>query len=380
MKKISHLIVVGLLFFSALTMLFLPSVNAVSKTVTASTGNRNLGGVATIRVDYSINVNLNHPSTATKGSTTNWVVDTSGGSVTVTIAVAGQSYSKSFSLRLGEEREISVATGVKVSIMAAASAQVAVNGPASSEIPSLYFSSGGSKSFSVTVDSDAEIGETVSVSMPFYLTLKAGLKIDLVVLKREVAQTNLGTFSMNPTVYGTMSITEQEPFQFDLTGTQLYILTIPVFGSAVLLSYIMLRKGQPKNQLVQGTVGIFAGLLTLVSLFQPWIIIGGSAFSGLDIGEVFAMLIDMQIVGVVTMILLLLSLLMTLGGFLHIIGYMIGKELTGNASGIALFFSVILAFFLGFYRSESARFSLEIGLWLCITGAVLGLISVRLER
>lgn len=363
--------------------IFPASSSPEARTVSASTGNVNLAGVATIRVDYSLYINVKCPTQAVRGSVTNWQATTKNGRAAIEIDVAGQTFSKTFSLALGRNVNLDVTTGVKAFFFVTASNTIEVSGPATSNASALDFSSEGTKNLHISISDQAEIGDTVSVSMPFFATISVGLKIDLVILKREIASTKLGTFSMSPTISESISIVEQitQEFVFNLKGnTMVWLFAVSVFGSAIGASYYMKRKGRPKIELVQGMVGILGGLIVLVCLFLPWITVEGRHVPGLEMGEVFAQLINVQILTAITLFILLFALLIILGGFLHIGGYRIGKEIITTASGLTLFLTVIIALSLGAVPLEELPLSLEANLWICIFGAILGLIGSKLVR
>jgi len=144
----------------------------------------------------------------------------------------------------------------------------------------------------------------------------------------------------------------------------------------------MFRRGKPRSPLVQGLVGVSAGILLLISLFLPWIemVEYGAKVSGFEIGDFFAFLIKMQIVEVITMFLLLFAFLTILGSFLLMIGYELGTQIIGWASGLALFLSVVIVLALGTIPTEEVYITLQINPGIYIFGAVLGLISTKLER
>jgi len=376
-------LLVGIVSVLFMTSIFSVSPSPAAKTVSASTGNVNLAGAATIRVDYSLDVTVKCPKEAVKGSVTNWQVTINNGRATILVDVAGQTFSETASLALGRNVDVDVATGVKAFFLVTASNGIGISGPATSDADSFDFTSEGTKNFHISISDQAEIGDTVSISMPVYATINAGLKIDLLILKREITSTKLGTFSTSPVIGESMSVVERitQEFSFNLEGnTIVWIFAVSVFGGAIGASYYMKRKGGPKIELAQGMVGILGGLIVLVCLFLPWITVGGSQISGLEMGEVFAQLIDVQILTATTLFILLFALLIILGSFLHIGGYHIGKELIAKASGLTLFLTVVIALALSAVPLEELPLSLEANLWICIFGAILGLIGPKLAK
>jgi len=129
-------------------------------------------------------------------------------------------------------------------------------------------------------------------------------------------------------------------------------------------------------------VAICGGLMILISLFYPWITVLNAypiEMFGFDIGEIFVSLANTQFVKVIAMFLLLFGNLTLLGGFLRLVGYELGKQLVSVASGLALFLSVVVVLALGALPTHEVTISFAISPWIYITGAILGLVSVKLE-
>jgi len=162
----------------------------------------------------------------------------------------------------------------------------------------------------------------------------------------------------------------------------LWLSAVAIFGGAVGLACYMFRKGKPRTPLIQGLVGVSSGILLLISLFLPWIdmVEYGAKISGLEIGDFFAFLIRMQLIKVITMFLLLFAFLAILGSFLLMIGYELGSQIISWASGLALFLSVVVVLALGTISTEDVYITIQVNPGIYIFGAVLGLVSTKLER
>jgi len=145
----------------------------------------------------------------------------------------------------------------------------------------------------------------------------------------------------------------------------------------------LIRKSEPKTRLVQGIVGVCGGIITLFTLFLPWITMQYPyriSLSGLEIGDVFVYILNNQFLKSISFFLLLFSFLIILGGYLHIMGYRIGKKITETSSGIALFISIVLVLGLSLTPSRNLPISIEINPFIYIFGAILGVISIKLEK
>ncbi|MEM2507434.1 MAG: hypothetical protein QXF61_10375 [Nitrososphaeria archaeon] len=156
-----------------------------------------------------------------------------------------------------------------------------------------------------------------------------------------------------------------------------------ILALAFILVIFLARKKEPKGRLIQGFVGLCSGVVTLISLFLPWIYVefsGGFFITGIEIGEAFIYVLKNQFLKAVSYFLLLTSVLIIVGGFIHILGYKIGKNMLETAAGLSLFISVVIVLALSFIPIETLHISLESSPFYYIFGAILGVISTRLER
>lgn len=161
----------------------------------------------------------------------------------------------------------------------------------------------------------------------------------------------------------------------------LWLSAVSIFVVAVILACYMVRRGRKRKYVVKGLFGVSAGILLLISLFFPWVklVEYGAEISGLEIGDLFAFLLGVQIVQVVTIFMLLFSFLNILGGLMFIVGYELGIQVIAYASGLALFLSIILVLAVGMIPSREIYVTLEISPGIYVIGAILGLISTKLE-
>lgn len=168
-----------------------------------------------------------------------------------------------------------------------------------------------------------------------------------------------------------------------LTISEVWYSTIFIFALAVVLVCYLAHKNEPKGRLVQGMVGVCGGIFTFFSLFLPWITMQypyGIALSGFEVGDAFTYLLNNQFLKAISFFLFLFSFLIILGGYLHIMGYWIGKKITETSAGLALFISILIVVGLSLTPASMLPITIEFNPYLYIFGSVLGIISVKLEK
>lgn len=163
---------------------------------------------------------------------------------------------------------------------------------------------------------------------------------------------------------------------------ELWIFAVFTLASAFTTLCYMVYKKRQTAQLIQGVVGVTGGVITLVSMFFPWVVVNGyDPRSSFDLGELFVPFIKTQFVSVVTMFLFLFAILTTLGGVMLMFGYEMGKKIVSYASGLALFLSIIIILGLGALpAADGTSITVEIYPWIFAFGTILGLVGVRLKR
>lgn len=133
-----------------------------------------------------------------------------------------------------------------------------------------------------------------------------------------------------------------------------------------------------KDVLVQGSVGVVAGILTIAGLFMPWLAVENSA-TGFEIGDV---LTTTQAVTAIPMTLLILGVLIIAGGVMHLLGYPYEMKLATATSLMALLTSIffILTVFFGVLTHNQTTLTPQVGPWISILGSIFGVVSPRLKR
>jgi len=160
----------------------------------------------------------------------------------------------------------------------------------------------------------------------------------------------------------------------------LWILSFAVAANCVaafVLSRYMLRRSEPVDRIIQGDLSVFAGAITLLSLFMPWASQEGSAIPGTEVSIVFV-----SAVRPIAMFLPVIGLLTVIGGLLCIAGYNPGKRVMTIFPPFGLSLSLLLAFLIAFGVLKQADSSLVIdwGSMFYIYGSALGTIFGKLER
>lgn len=163
-------------------------------------------------------------------------------------------------------------------------------------------------------------------------------------------------------------------------ATELLTFSLAVIMSAISIAYYMEYKGHSRDKMVQGVIAVVGGLIIFISLFLPWVVIETSEIIGLDVGKLLIYTANTQFIVVATYFLLFLATLLMFGGFLQILGYKSSKDVIRYASGLALFISVIITLAISIIPQHMLFYTLKLSPWVCIFGAVIGLISTRLEK
>jgi hypothetical protein len=168
-------------------------------------------GIATIKLEYNVQVNVNNPSKATKGSTTDWTINIYDGRVTLYLKVADLTFSKSVDVPPGQRVEVNLAPGVIAYLYTKILTDVIVDGNAVPDKNNLLIDREGSISFHVKILKNAKTGDVIKVSLPMRLSVRGGLKIDLGPISENIVDIELGEFPLNPVIEKTIEVTEQPP-------------------------------------------------------------------------------------------------------------------------------------------------------------------------
>jgi len=215
----------------------IPNVLAETKNQTLHVRiDESLGDVLRLKLEYIVDSALYYPNVVSKGSSNEWRVSLRNGRVNIVLILLGRDYSYSGKLPLGQRVEVPIATGIKLFLYATVKAPIIVGGRSSTDKGSLVFPYEGAQSFIVKVPEDAVEGETIKISIPAQLNIKAGAKIDLVIIKRDIAEVDLGFFDLDPVLEGEMKVGRIKP---SIGGIVIALLVVLIL---IILAIIVLRR------------------------------------------------------------------------------------------------------------------------------------------
>lgn len=147
--------------------------------------------------------------------------------------------------------------------------------------------------------------------------------------------------------------------------------------ATVILSKLMLRRRENLDRVIQGDICVSAAIISLLSLFLPWLNNTESTFSGFDINLVFTPSMRPFV-----MLIPILALLTLFGGILHLAGYTPGKKIisTSPLIGILLTLAFAFSFWIPSLYQANVPFDLNWGAIVYIYGSIMSAVSGKLER
>lgn len=357
-----------------------------------------------INVSYELNGEI-IPDSGNPGETTHWKVRLAGGTINLSGSanvdvmgydVVDESFDVSKSVPLGTEVEIPIAAGgavrvpVKVNVVVK---DIKVQGPAQTDVDSLYYTSKGSESFSVKISDAASKGDTVTVSgVEVVPTVQVGLEasVDYVVgtWEKNIAKRSIGITTMSPGLEGSMVVGRIRNdgvgnggwailANFSLEGDMpLYISILLVLGVIAFSVFGRISNKNTKAHFKQAFLASIGGGICFVMLFQSWIVYKGIPYSALGISSLLFNLTDVAISQAVFYFLFLLIMIMFFGAFLHGYGYDAGEGLISKSSLLFIVISVLLILGLGLIPHTKYKFAP----WIAIFGGVIGRVSLSIAK
>jgi hypothetical protein len=249
-----------------------------SHQVSITTGDRNVGGIATARIDYTLNVEITHDDSAEKGETQAWNVIMYGGKMQITIVAAGKTIPIEKDLPIGERISIPAMTGVDVDLFSTANAPISVTGPASVNVERLRWSSSDAHGFALSISKDANNGETITVRIPVNVAVNMGLSIGFFGFSRSVSSLELGSFQASPVIEETIVV-----------GQSAFVLSLPIIigivaagGGGGAAAILLRRKMQAQlKQIPSGQEYITAQEETFPAIETQMVAVEAKSFSGL---------------------------------------------------------------------------------------------------
>ena len=192
-----------------LTILLLPSVFASpdTYTLTLSTGDVELTAGVKVKISYSCEATVSHPSKIGKGKTASWDIELESGTIEISVYVpfpVSDWYSESMSIPIGSYYDIPITTGISARVKVVSSASLGLTGDAELSTDSLSWSSEGAQTFDVTTY-DSASGE-ITVESNFNFQINLGLVIGISLFSIEIANMNIGEFPTSPIVSESITI------------------------------------------------------------------------------------------------------------------------------------------------------------------------------
>lgn len=204
-KRILVFLILGLV----LTPIILDMHDAFAETKThhvfISTGSQQLGP-ASIEIKYDVSFDLARPSSVQPNDFVTIDMIPKTGKLSVTLDVAGSSYTIDKDLNLGSSVDIDVAPGIELFISTSSSSQANIEGPVDKNTQTLSWSGFAPQSIQFTVSNNANQGDSIVLTVPVSIDVNAGLRLDLIIIKQDLGQVQVGSFQAQPIIEETIPI------------------------------------------------------------------------------------------------------------------------------------------------------------------------------
>lgn len=236
-----------------LTIFLLPSVfsSPDNYTLTSSTGDVDLIAGVKVKISYTSQATVSHPSTIGRGKTASWSIGLSDSFIEISVYVpspVSQWYSASRIMPIGSYYEIQITTGISVRVKVVSSSSLDLTGDGRLSMHSLSWSSEETKTFQVDSYTNSKGKITVKSSFDFQINL--GLIIGISPLSIEIADTNIGTFPASPKVSESMTVSipfYDQILSFILGPLVLLILLIAFLTIVMVIPARRKRKEQERR-------------------------------------------------------------------------------------------------------------------------------------
>jgi len=192
-----------------LTPIILNTHNAFAETKThhvfISTGSQQLGP-ASIEIKYDVSFDLVRPSSVQPNNFVTIDMIPKTGKLSITLDVAGSSYTIDKDLNLGSSVDIDVAPGIELFVSTSSSARANIEGPVDKNTQTLSWAGTAPQSIQFTVSNNANQGDSIVLTVPVSIDVNAGLRLDLLILKQDLGQVQVGSFQAQPIIEETIPI------------------------------------------------------------------------------------------------------------------------------------------------------------------------------
>ncbi len=167
--------------------------------VSVTTGSKQIGP-ASIEMKYDVSFDLSRPSSVQPNDLVTFEITPKIGKLSVTVGVAGETYTINKDLQIGSDISLDVAPGIEVYVSTSASSIVNIEGPSNKNNQDIFWSNSNSQIIQFSVSDNAKQGDSVKITIPVSIDLNAGLTLDLLLFKQNLGQVKLGSFQAQPVI------------------------------------------------------------------------------------------------------------------------------------------------------------------------------------
>jgi len=241
-------ILVFLIFGLVLTPIILDIRNVFAETKThdafISTGSQQLGP-ASIEIKYDVSFDLARPSSVQPNDFVTIDMIPKTGKLSVTLDVAGSSYTIDKDLNLGSSVDIDVAPGIELFVSTSASSFANIEGPVDKNTQTLSWLGTSPQNIQFTVSNSATPGDSIKLTVPVSIDVNAGLRLDLLILKQDLGQVQIGSFQAQPVIEETIPIGTTFGIDIGILGI---IAVIAAAAGGGVFAYLFRKKSISRKQ------------------------------------------------------------------------------------------------------------------------------------
>jgi len=205
-------------------------------------------GPAKIRIDYTVTVDVERPSTLDPGEAFTVTVHPRDGRVSYNIEILGESISIPLYLNLGERVAFTVTPGIDAYVLTSASSNVQISGPVSTKQQTLSWQTSTPQIIRSTVNNNVGSSGDVVVRIPIKIDINSGLTLNLLgIIEENIAEKNLGTFSAHPVIEEHISINRPDVSATGSSGSLGWIFLIIIIIIIVLVIRVISKRRKQRS-------------------------------------------------------------------------------------------------------------------------------------
>lgn len=239
---------VFLMLALVLTPIFFNTHNAFAETKThhvfISTGSQQLGP-ASIEIKYDVSFDLVRPSSVQANDFVTIDMVPKTGKLSITLDVAGNSYTVDKDLNLGSSVDIDVAPGIELFVLTSSSSFASIEGPVDKNTQTLSWLGTAPQSIQFTVSNNANQGDSIKLTVPVLIDVNAGLRLDLIILKQDLGQVRIGSFQAQPVIEETIPIGTTFGIDIGIIGI---IAVVAAAAGGGIFAYLFRKKSSSRKQ------------------------------------------------------------------------------------------------------------------------------------